>query len=101
MALLFFTHFSLSDRYNFCITVYASKMVHSLEQRIFLVIEFHHLDLDHSFQRKFKVRNSLVNSIIQALFEKFQRTRNVNADPAGNIGRQSTAISETYAVVVQ
>ena len=77
-------------------------MVYSLDQRIFLVLEFHRLEHSvvaaiRSFQRKFDVRKEAKKDTKKGLFEKFQRTGNVKDNCAGNVGRPLTATTEGNA----
>ncbi|GBM52951.1 hypothetical protein AVEN_111306-1 [Araneus ventricosus] len=81
-------------------------MVLSLEQRIFLVLEHHRLEHScfqtrRSFQRRSDVRRGPSYNAIKALFEKFERTGNVNDDRIGNVGRPRSAVTESKADVVQ
>lgn len=81
-------------------------MVYSLEQRIFLVLEFHRLEHSvvatrRSFQRKFNVTKGPKSDTIKDLFEKFQRTGNVQDERAGKVGRPRTATTEGNAQLVQ
>ncbi|GBM16699.1 hypothetical protein AVEN_144353-1 [Araneus ventricosus] len=78
----------------------------SLEQRIFLDLEYQHLEHScvqsrRTFQRRFHVRRGPSDNVIKALFEKFERTGNVNDDPIGNVCRPSSAITEANADAVQ
>ena len=73
------------------------KMVNSLEQRIFLVMQFHHLEHSvvatrRSFQRKFNVTKEPKNKTRKYLFEKFQWIGNVKDKRSGNVGLPGTAI---------
>lgn len=68
-----------------------AKMVYSLEQRIFLVLEYHRLDHSitqtrRSFQKKFSIAKGPSRNTIISLFEKFEQTGSVNDDRAGNAG---------------
>lgn len=83
-----------------------SKRFYMLEQRIFLLLEFHRLDKSfietkHTFQRKFNIRYGPSNTVIKVLFENFQRTRNIYDDIAGNADRPTTKITEANVVVIQ
>ncbi|GBN05194.1 hypothetical protein AVEN_143024-1 [Araneus ventricosus] len=80
-------------------------MVLSLEQRIFLVLEYHRLEHScvqtrRSFQRRNDVRSGPSDSAIKALFEKFERTGNVNDDRIGNVDRPRSANTESNAGAV-
>ncbi|GBN28516.1 hypothetical protein AVEN_259046-1 [Araneus ventricosus] len=81
-------------------------MVLSLEQRIFLVLEYHCLEHScvqtrRSFQRRFNVRRGPSNNAIKALVEKFERTGNVNDDRIGNFGRPRSAVTESNVDAVR
>lgn len=81
-------------------------MVYYLEQRIFLVLEFHRLEHSvvatrRSFQWKFNVIKGPKSDTIKDLFEKFQRTRKVKDERAGKVGRPRTATTEGIAQLVQ
>ncbi|GBM60197.1 hypothetical protein AVEN_273508-1 [Araneus ventricosus] len=81
-------------------------MVLSLEQRIYLVLEYNLLEHSYfqarrSFQRRFDVRGGQSGNAINALFEKFKRTGNVNDERIRNIGRLSSSVTESNADVVQ
>ncbi|GBN92133.1 hypothetical protein AVEN_117125-1 [Araneus ventricosus] len=81
-------------------------MVLSLEPRIFLVLDYHRLEhscvqMRRSFQRRFDVRRGPSDNAIKALFEKFERTRNVSDDHIGNVGRPPSAVTESKADAVQ
>ncbi|GFS38302.1 hypothetical protein TNIN_277351 [Trichonephila inaurata madagascariensis] len=77
-----------SDRYSIIRLVFwhvLQKMVYSLELRIFLLLQFDHLNHSfvvtrRSFQRKFNVRNEPTKSTMKTLFEKLQRTGRVSGD---------------------
>ncbi|GBO12652.1 hypothetical protein AVEN_14405-1 [Araneus ventricosus] len=78
----------------------------SLEQRIFLVLEYHRLEHScvqtrRSFQRRFDVRRGPSDNAIKVLFEKFERTGNINDDHTGNVGRPRSAVTESNADAVQ
>ncbi|GBM17736.1 hypothetical protein AVEN_56047-1 [Araneus ventricosus] len=80
-------------------------MVLSLEQRIFLVLKYHRLEHScvqtrRSFQRRFDVRRVPSDNAIKALFEKFERTENVNDDRIENVGRPHSAVTESNADAV-
>ncbi|XP_055928131.1 uncharacterized protein LOC129959338 [Argiope bruennichi] len=81
-------------------------MVYFLEQRIFLVMEFHRLEHSvvatrRSCHRKFNVTKGPKRDTIKNLFEKFQRTGNVKDDRAGKVGRKRTATTKDNAQLVQ
>ncbi|GBM82914.1 hypothetical protein AVEN_230479-1 [Araneus ventricosus] len=81
------------------------KMVLSLEQRIFLVLEYHRLkhscvQTRCSSQRKFDVRRGLSDNAIKPLFEKFERTGNLNDDGIGNASRPSSAVTQSNSDAV-
>ncbi|GBO27280.1 hypothetical protein AVEN_141539-1 [Araneus ventricosus] len=81
-------------------------MVFSLEQRIFLVLEYQHVEQScvqsrRTLQRRFHVRRGSSDNAINAMFEKFERTGNVNDDRIGNIGRPRNAVTESNADTVQ
>jgi len=81
-------------------------MVYSLEQRIFLVLEFHRLEYSvvatrRIFQLKFNVFEGPKTNTIKDLFEKFERTGNVKDERAGKVRRPSRATTEDYAQLVQ
>ncbi|GBN83126.1 hypothetical protein AVEN_245765-1 [Araneus ventricosus] len=75
-------------------------MVLSLEQRIFLVLEWPHLEHScvetrRSFRRIFLERRDPSDNAIKALFEMFERTGNVNDDRIGNVCPPRSAITES------
>ena len=78
-------------------------MVYSLEQRIFLVFEFHRLE--HSVvatrQRKFNVIKEPKSDTIKDLLEKFQQTGNVKDKHAGNVGRPRTETTKRNVQQIQ
>ncbi|GBM51052.1 hypothetical protein AVEN_123867-1 [Araneus ventricosus] len=81
-------------------------MVLSLEQRIFLVLDYHRLERScvqtrRSFKRRYDVRRGSSDNAIKALFKKFERTGNVNDDRIGNVGRPRSSVTESNAVTVQ
>lgn len=83
-----------------------AEMLYSLEQQIFLVLEFHHqknciLETRHSFQKKFNVTKRLKDDTIKALFEKFQRTGNINGDCSENVERPCAAVTEANVELTQ
>ncbi|GBM93016.1 hypothetical protein AVEN_219830-1 [Araneus ventricosus] len=85
-----------------CERVQLLKMVLFLEHRIFIVLEYHRMEHSYvqtrrSFQRRFDVRRGSSDNAIKALFEKFERTGNVNDNRIGNVGRPRSAITESNA----
>lgn len=81
-------------------------MVFSVEQRVFIVLEFHRLEHScvqtrRSFQRKFHVRKGPSDNAIRTLFQKFERTGSVNDDRIGNVGRPCLSVTESNAEAVQ
>ncbi|GBN01084.1 hypothetical protein AVEN_94205-1 [Araneus ventricosus] len=81
-------------------------MVLSLEQRIFLLLEYHHLEHScvqtrRSFRRRFDVRRDPSDNAIKALIKKFERTGNVSDDRVGNVGRPRSAVTESNADAIQ
>ncbi|GBN95091.1 hypothetical protein AVEN_109477-1 [Araneus ventricosus] len=81
-------------------------MVLSLEQRIFLLLEYHHLEHScvqtrRSFRRRFDVRRDPSDNAIKALIKKFERTGNVSDDRIGNVGRPRSAVTESNADAIQ
>lgn len=81
-------------------------MVYSLEERIFLVLEFHRLEHNvnatkRSFKKKFNVTKGPKFDTIRMLFEKFQRTGNVNDERAGFVGRRFSQTTTANAQLVE
>ncbi|GBL79685.1 hypothetical protein AVEN_18220-1 [Araneus ventricosus] len=72
--------------------------MYSIEQRVFLVLEYHRLKESptatrRSFQARFNVPKGPDAKTIRTLFAKFQRTGSVTDDLVGNVGRQQTAVT--------
>ncbi|GBM14913.1 hypothetical protein AVEN_213260-1 [Araneus ventricosus] len=81
-------------------------MVSSLELWTFLVLVDHRLEHSCvqtrcSFQRRFDVRRGPSDNAIKALFEKFERTGNVNDDHIVNVGWPRSAVTKSNAEAVQ
>ncbi|GBM85875.1 hypothetical protein AVEN_89748-1 [Araneus ventricosus] len=78
---------------------------HSIEQRVFLVLEYHRLKESptatrRSFQARFNVPKGPDAKTIRTLFAKFQRTGSVTDDLVGNVGRQQTAVTPENVATV-
>ncbi|GBN12972.1 hypothetical protein AVEN_183797-1, partial [Araneus ventricosus] len=74
--------------------------------QIFLVLKYHRLEHSCvqtrcSFQRRFDARRGPSDNAIKALFEKFERTGNVNDDRIVNVGRPCSAVTESNGDAVQ
>ncbi|GFY16843.1 uncharacterized protein TNCV_4338441 [Trichonephila clavipes] len=74
------------------------KTMYSIEERIFLVLEYHRLQESptatrRSFQARFNVPKGPDAKTIRTLFAKFQRTGCVTDDLVGNVGRKQTAVT--------
>ncbi|GFY36400.1 DUF4817 domain-containing protein [Trichonephila clavipes] len=72
--------------------------MYSIEERVFLVLEYHRLQESptatrRSFQTRFNVLKGPDAKTIRTLFAKFQRTGSVTDDLVGNVGRKQTAVT--------
>lgn len=81
-------------------------MTYSLEERIFLVLEFHRLGQSvtatrRSFQSKFQVTKGPQPNTIKALYEKFQRTGSVADEKINSVGRHRSVITEANVQIVE
>lgn len=81
-------------------------MVYSLEQRIFLVLEYHRLDKSvtatrRSFQAKFNTSIVPHPNTIRQLYDKFIRTGCVTDDLVANVGRQKSAVTAANVSVIK
>ncbi|GBL79126.1 hypothetical protein AVEN_92377-1 [Araneus ventricosus] len=79
--------------------------MYSIEQRVFLVLEYHRLKESptatrRSFQARFNVPKGPDAKTIRMLFAKFQRTGSVTDDLVGNVGRQQTAVTPENVATV-
>ncbi|GBM35696.1 hypothetical protein AVEN_260819-1 [Araneus ventricosus] len=79
--------------------------MYSIEQRVFLVLEYHRLKESptatrRSFQARFNVPKGPDAKTIRTLFAKFQRTGSVTDDLMGNVGRQQTAVTPENVATV-
>ncbi|GBO07359.1 hypothetical protein AVEN_34532-1 [Araneus ventricosus] len=79
--------------------------MYSIEQRVFLVLEYHRLKESptatrRSFQARFNVPKGPDAKTIRTLFAKFQRTGSVTDDLVGNVGRQQTAVTPENVATV-
>ncbi|GBM07331.1 hypothetical protein AVEN_198108-1 [Araneus ventricosus] len=76
-----------------------------IEQRVFLVLEYHRLERSltatrRSFQKRFTVPKEPDAKTIRKLFAKFERTGSVDYNRVGNVGpRQTVVTSENVAKV--
>ncbi|GBN55512.1 hypothetical protein AVEN_124821-1 [Araneus ventricosus] len=79
--------------------------MYSIEQRVYLVLEYHRLKRSptaarHSFQKQFNVPKGPDTKTIRKLFAKFERTGSVGDNRVGNVGPRQTAVtSENVAKV--
>lgn len=81
-------------------------MVYSLEERIFIVLEYHRLDKSvtatrRSFQTKFNTTNVPHPNTIRQLYDKFIRTGCVTDDLVANVGRQKSAVTAANVNVIK
>lgn len=81
-------------------------MPYSLEQRVFIVLEYHRLDRSpimtrRSFQQKFKVKKGPDQKTIRNLFNKFERTGSVADDLTGNVGCSVSAMTPQNVQAVE
>ncbi|GBM80583.1 hypothetical protein AVEN_83648-1 [Araneus ventricosus] len=79
--------------------------MYSIEQHVFLVLEYHRLKESptatrRSFQARFNVPKGPDAKTIRTLFAKFQRTGSVTDDLVGNVGRQQTAVTPENVATV-
>ncbi|GBM05868.1 hypothetical protein AVEN_11801-1 [Araneus ventricosus] len=79
--------------------------MYSIEQRVFLVLEYRRLKESptatrRSFQARFNVPKGPDAKTILTLFAKFQRTGSVTDDLVGNVGRQQTAVTPENVATV-
>lgn len=79
--------------------------MYSIEQRVFLVLEYHRLNESptatrRSFQARFNVPKGPDAKTIRTLFGKFQRTGSVTDDLVGNVGRKPTAVTPENVATV-
>ncbi|GBM01602.1 hypothetical protein AVEN_60019-1 [Araneus ventricosus] len=79
--------------------------MYSIEQRVFMVLEYRRLERSNtatrlSFQKRFNVPKGPDAKTIRKLFAKFERTGSVDDNRARNVGpRQTVATSENVAKV--
>ncbi|GBL79038.1 hypothetical protein AVEN_48989-1 [Araneus ventricosus] len=79
--------------------------MYSIEQRVFLVLEYHRLERSptatrHSFQKRFNVPKGPDTKTIRRHFAKFERTGSVDDNRVGNVGLGQTVVtSENVAKV--
>ncbi|GBN93228.1 hypothetical protein AVEN_265257-1 [Araneus ventricosus] len=79
--------------------------MYSIEQRVFLVLEYHRLERSptatrRSFQKRFNVPKGADATTIRKLFAKFELTGSVDDNRVGNVGpRQTVATPENVAQV--
>ncbi|GFX86700.1 uncharacterized protein TNCV_1408981 [Trichonephila clavipes] len=81
------------------------KTMYSIEERVFLVLEYHRLQESptatrRSFQARFSVPKGPEAKTIRSLFAKFQRTGSVTDDLVGNVGRKQTAVTPQNVATV-
>ncbi|GFW12757.1 uncharacterized protein TNCV_3884671 [Trichonephila clavipes] len=79
--------------------------MYSIEERVFLVLEYHRLQESptatrRSFQARFNVPKGSDGKTIRTLFAKFQRTGSVTYDLVGNVGRTQTAVTPQNVATV-
>ncbi|GFV10512.1 uncharacterized protein TNCV_4409931 [Trichonephila clavipes] len=79
--------------------------MYSIEERVFLVLEYHRLQESptatrRSFQARFNVPKGPDAKTIRTLFAKFQRTGCVTDDLVGNVGRKQTAVTPQNVATV-
>ncbi|GBO02514.1 hypothetical protein AVEN_269935-1 [Araneus ventricosus] len=77
--------------------------MYSIEQRVFLVLEYHKLERSLTatrriFQKRFNVPKEPDAKTIRKIFAKFERTGSVDDNRVGNVGlRQTVVTSENVA----
>lgn len=79
--------------------------MYSIEERVFLVLEFHRLQHSptatrRSFQNRFNVPVGPDAKTIRMLFAKFERTGSVDDDRKGNVGPRQTVVTPENAAKV-
>ncbi|GFW45079.1 uncharacterized protein TNCV_4513931 [Trichonephila clavipes] len=79
--------------------------MYSIEERVFLVLEYHRLQESptatrRSFQARFNVPKEPDAKTIRTRFAKFQRTGSVTDDLVGNVGRKQTAVTPQNVATV-
>ncbi|GBL88043.1 hypothetical protein AVEN_133702-1 [Araneus ventricosus] len=72
--------------------------MYSIEQRVFLVLEYHRLERSpmatrRSFQKRFNVPKGPDAKTIRKLFAKFERTDSVDDNRVGNVGPRQTVVT--------
>ncbi|GBM00765.1 hypothetical protein AVEN_150926-1 [Araneus ventricosus] len=72
--------------------------MYSIEQRVFLVLEYHRLERSpmatrRSFQKRFNVPKGPDAKTIRKLFAKFERTGSVDDNRVGNVGPRQIAVT--------
>ncbi|GBM80833.1 hypothetical protein AVEN_219580-1 [Araneus ventricosus] len=72
--------------------------MYSIEQSVFLVLEYHRLEPSptatrRSFQKRFNVPNGHDAKTIRKLFAKFERTGSVDDNRVGNVGPKQTVVT--------
>lgn len=79
--------------------------MYSIEQRVFLVLEFHRLEHSvtatrRSFQKRFNVAKGPVAKTIRRLFAKFERTGSVADDLVGHVGSRPAVVTPENVATV-
>ncbi|GBO21534.1 hypothetical protein AVEN_63099-1 [Araneus ventricosus] len=69
-----------------------------IEQRVFLVLEYHRLErsptvIRCSFQKRFNVPKGPDANTIRKIFSKFERTGSVDDNRVGNVGPRHTVVT--------
>ncbi|GBO21570.1 hypothetical protein AVEN_148390-1 [Araneus ventricosus] len=72
--------------------------MYSIEQRVFLVLEYHRLERSPTttrrcFQKRFNVSKGPDAKTIRKLLAKFERTGSVDDNRVGNVGPRQTVIT--------
>ncbi|GBM34998.1 hypothetical protein AVEN_240360-1 [Araneus ventricosus] len=79
--------------------------MYSIEQRVFLELEYHRLERSptatrRSFQKRFNVPKGPDAKPIRKLFAKFERTGSVDDNRVGNVGPRQTVVTSENVVKV-
>lgn len=81
---------------------FAIEIMYSLEERVFIVLEYHRLNYSptatrRSFQKRFQVAKGPDGKTIRELFKKFQQTGSVADALVGNVGRTHSVVTPENA----
>ncbi|GBM56267.1 hypothetical protein AVEN_151945-1 [Araneus ventricosus] len=79
--------------------------MYSIEQRVFLVLEYHRLERSptatrRSFQKRFNVPKGPDAKTIRKIFSKFERTGSVDDNRVGNVGLRQAVVAPENIVKV-